>query len=410
MHDSLFQFAGQPFSAAPDPAAYVPLEPMEMAGKTLTEAIRRRRGPSLLIGPTGSGKSLLAQLVAGQVKSSHHPLLLSSSVFCTRKALLQHILHGMQVPFHHPGEGELRLAIVDALAKRENLQGGLALIVDEADRLATPLLEELRVITNIVRDGQPQVQLLLVGDARLEEQLAEPRMSCLNQRIASRCYLRAWKRDETTRYIQRQLERAGADAAQLFTPEALITLHEITTGTPRLVNQLADHALWLAAKDQAAPIDERAIHVAWSDLQQLPLPAEFQLAALDEAVDTIEFGELDEIDTAAPAVASQTAAVEFGTLDDELEEFGARIEIEAEPTQAEPTQAEPTHEQPIPVDDSEVSTLPIRWRPVIFQPPAATRPTETTDSPVSESDCSSSHTPAPHLYKPLLDQLRQQRS
>jgi hypothetical protein len=175
------------------------------------------------------------------------------------------------------------------------------------------------------------------------------------------------------------------------------------------VNQLADHSLWLAAKDQAAPIDERAIHVAWSDLQQLPLPAEFQLAALDEAVDeavdTIEFGELDEIDTATPAAASQTAAVEFGTLDDELEEFGARIEIEAEPMQAEPT-----HEQPIPVDDSEVSTLPIRWRPVIFQPPAATRPTETTDSPVGESDCSSSHTPAPHLYKPLLDQLRQQRS
>lgn len=407
MSENLFQFAGQPFSAAPDPAAYVPLEPMEVAGQTLTEAIRRRRGPSLLIGPTGSGKSLLAQLVAGQVKSSHHPVLLSSSVFCTRKALLQHILHGMKVPFHHQGEGELRLAIVDALSQRDKLSGGLALIVDEADRMEAPLLEELRAITNIVHDGQSQVQLLLIGNSRLEEQLAEPRMSCLNQRISCRCYLRAWKRDETTRYIQRRLERAGGDAAKLFTPEAIITLHEISGGTPRIVNQLADHALWLGARHEAAPVDERAIQVAWSDLQQLPLPAEFQVVPPDEAVEVIEFGELDEMDEIAPpaATASDPGTVEFGSLDDELEDIDERIENQAEPL--EETAAVEVDDN---TDDPEACTLPIRWRPVIFPAPQATLPADAMEGPAGENDLSSHDIPAPHLYKPLLDQLRQQRS
>ena len=58
------------------------------------------------------------------------------------------------------------------------------------------------MITNMVRGGQPRVRLVLAGDVRLEERLANPRLASFQQRIAARCYLQAFSKEETFSFVR----------------------------------------------------------------------------------------------------------------------------------------------------------------------------------------------------------------
>lgn len=68
-------------------------------------------------------------------------------------------------------------------------------------------------------------------------------------------------------------------------------MHECTAGVPRLVNQLCDHALVLAAAGGHTQLDRQGILEAWSDLQHLPPPESTKKSPVD---DLVEFGSLED--------------------------------------------------------------------------------------------------------------------
>ena len=153
----------------------------------------------------------------------------------------------MRLPYRELDESELRLSLVDHLEPRAGGNEGLLLLVDEAHTLPLRLLEEIRLLTNLVRDGQPRVRLVLAGGMALEERLANPKLDSFQQRIAARCYLQPMARDETIYYVQEQMRRAGSRADALSRSGPCTAIHTATDGIPRLINQLCDHALMLAA-------------------------------------------------------------------------------------------------------------------------------------------------------------------
>ena len=117
----------------------------------------------------------------------------------------------------------------------------MLLLVDEAHTLPLRLLEEVRLLTNVVRDGQSRVRLVLAGGMALEERLTSPKLESFHQRIAARCYLQPLGRDETIYYVQEQIRRCGATRTALFTGDAQASVHTATDGIPRLINQVCDH-------------------------------------------------------------------------------------------------------------------------------------------------------------------------
>ena len=83
----------------------------------------------------------------------------------------------------------MRLSLLDTLLSGDEHTQGLLLLVDEAQALATHLLEELRLLTNLSRGGAPRVRLVMAGLPSLEEKLASPELQSFSQRLTSRCYL-----------------------------------------------------------------------------------------------------------------------------------------------------------------------------------------------------------------------------
>src|SRR5438094_8147294 len=89
MYESHFLLSHRPFTPAPQAEAYIPTGTLEQARQTLTRCIERAEGPGLVIGPAGTGKSLLCNLLALHFRGKLQVAHLAGARLCTRRALLQ---------------------------------------------------------------------------------------------------------------------------------------------------------------------------------------------------------------------------------------------------------------------------------------------------------------------------------
>jgi type II secretory pathway predicted ATPase ExeA len=315
MYEAFFHFQGRPFLAAPRVDRYVPADAFEAARQALARCIQRAEGAGLLVGPAGTGKTLLLEMLAGQFRESYAVALLSDVHLGTRRALLQAILFQLNLPYRGLDEGELRLLLLDHLGANRDGRC-LLLLVDEAHTLPMRLLEEVRMITNLAHQGLPRVRLVLAGSAALEERLANPKLASLAQRITARCYLQSLAAMETDTYIRKQIAAVGGNPDAIFSDDARRAVYQATDGVPRLINQLCDHALVMAFAGGRTRLEAAGIQEAWSDLQQLPTPwnestAREDLAAKRDSV--IEFGALPADhsidDVVLPVAESSTSSL-----------------------------------------------------------------------------------------------------
>ena len=294
MYKSFFEFNRRPFSAMPQVDFYFPAAAIETARQTLTRCVERSEGPALIIGPVGTGKTLLCQVLATQFASHFQICQLANSRLCSRRALLQAILFESGLDYRGLDEGELRLTLIDYLSTDTSCPNGMVLLVDEAHSVPIELLEELRMITNLIRNGESRVRLILSGLPKLEERFASPKLESFSQRIAARCYLECLNRDETANYVRYYVTTAGSERNPVFEDESLRVVYDATDGIPRLINQLCDHALVMAAVGGHRVMDGTGIQEAWTDLQQLPEPSYSKNLTPAENSAFIEFGSLDD--------------------------------------------------------------------------------------------------------------------
>jgi type II secretory pathway predicted ATPase ExeA len=311
MYESFFRLSQRPFLAAPTADAFVGIGSLEQARQNLVRCIDRCEGPALVIGPAGTGKTLLCRVLAKHFQSRFRVAHLAGARLGTRRSLLQNILFELKLPYRDMDEGELRLALIDHLEPGAGAPDGLLLLVDEAHALPLRLLEEIRLLTNVVREGAARIRLVLCGGMSLEERLASPKLESFHQRIAVRCYLQPLGREETAQYIREQIRCCGGSPDAVFAPEVAAAVHTATDGIPRLINQVVDHGLMLAALGGHRQLNAAAIEEAWADLQQLPLPLHDppELASPGEGASVIEFGQLtDEVRSSPPSNASMGEA------------------------------------------------------------------------------------------------------
>ena len=207
MYETSFDFHQRPFVAIPRPSWFFQSESLSQMYQSITGCIQRAAGATMVIGGPGTGKSVLCQVIAQQMRDTFRVVTLDSARLCTRRALLQSILFNLDLPFKEMEEGELRLTLIDYLQPGPSCPNGMLLIVDEAQALPTRLLEEIRMISNLVREGLPRVRLVLAGTRSLEERFSQSLLDSFNQRIAYRGYLQPFSKDETRAFIQYQVKK-----------------------------------------------------------------------------------------------------------------------------------------------------------------------------------------------------------
>ncbi|NQU21166.1 MAG: AAA family ATPase [Candidatus Nealsonbacteria bacterium] len=298
MYEICFDVDRRPFGAVPQCGCYFPGTAIEDARVALSRCIEQGQGAGMVVGPAGTGKTLLSRVLAEQFKDAFAVAVLSGGRLSSRQALLQAILYRLGKPYRGMDEGELRLALDDHLTNREECPSGILLLVDDAHTLPLRLLDEIRMLTDVAADGRPLVRVVLVGSSSLEERFTDPKLESFAQRLVARCYLESLNRAETREYIHARIERAGGDGEELFPTDSCEAVYRATDGVPRLINQVCEHALLLAHVAGHDRIETNCIQEAWADLQQLPTP-------------------WSEDETQGETGATETGVIEFGDLDDQ---------------------------------------------------------------------------------------------
>jgi len=129
------------------------------------------------------------------------------------------------------------------------------LILDEAQEAVAPVFTELRMLASKELDTRQLLCVVLAGDARLVERLRTPELLPLGSRIRRRLVLDYASRDELLACLDHLLETAGG--ASLLTTELKSTLADHAAGNYRILMNLADELLSVAADRDLPRLDEK---------------------------------------------------------------------------------------------------------------------------------------------------------
>ncbi|TWU60061.1 hypothetical protein Poly51_03350 [Rubripirellula tenax] len=301
-----------PFPAFPAVTRYVALGSVEDALTRVSRSIDAQEAISLIIGPPGTGKSLICGLLVEQYKETHDVVVLGDTTIENRAAFLRHLLHHLGVNFFEAPENDLHLALVDRVCRANGPDGGLLIILDEAQALSAEVLESIRMVTNIMQKGKPRVSAVVCGAMKLDELLIDSSLEPFTQRVSTRCYLHPMNGHETRYFIEETIRGCGADPSDAITDEAIAAIHHAASGVPRLVNQMMTQAIDSAEEAGETMVTEQIVDLAWATLQQLPGPMLDEPSLKSSGGSSIEFGELDAAPVAAKKPNRSKAA------DDEL--------------------------------------------------------------------------------------------
>jgi type II secretory pathway predicted ATPase ExeA len=129
------------------------------------------------------------------------------------------------------------------------------LIVDEAQEMQPPVLNELRLLSSARLDSHLLRTVVLAGDQRLLAHLRSEALAPLDSRLRVRLLLERASPEELRELLAHALAKAGAP--KLMSAELLATLCDHAQGNPRALMNMAGELLALAAQREAQHIDEQ---------------------------------------------------------------------------------------------------------------------------------------------------------
>ena len=129
------------------------------------------------------------------------------------------------------------------------------LLIDEAQETLSTVLSELRILASKDFDARQLLCVIFSGDSRLPERLRTTELLPLGSRIRRRLVLDYASRDELGACLEHLLGAAGNSA--LMTPELRTTLIDHAAGNYRVLMNLCDELLAVAAERELPRLDEK---------------------------------------------------------------------------------------------------------------------------------------------------------
>ena len=319
-----FGLREKPFSLSADPRFLYKSRSHSLAFSELAAAIRRREGLVVLTGEIGTGKTTLCRAVLESLDRRTFSAFVADP-FLSREDLLKTLLVEFGVVsmadvnagrLHGATRQDLSYRLYDFLNSLVLLQALAVVVVDEAQNLSLPLLEELRILADLEWHGR-LIQVVLVGQPELRNRLKLPQLRQVDQRVSMRCELTALGRSDLAAYVDHRLSVARGSASILgFAPGAFDVVHHASAGVPRLINVICDralheaHGLGVTRRIEAAVV-WKAIEALGLGVTPAAMPIEHGTSVID--LKPFEIPEPGAVQFEPPvAITSEDTAVRIG--------------------------------------------------------------------------------------------------
>lgn len=268
MYKSFYGLKDNPFNQNPDPRFLFLTKQIEEALTGLMYGIQTRKGFITLTGEVGTGKTTLINRLLDWL---HQRRARTAFLFNSRmnsSQLFDFILAEFDIPCESKSKSQQLMKLNQWLLDRYRRGETVVLIIDEAQNLTYPVLEEVRLLTNLETSTEKLLQIVLSGQPELEEKLKLPQLRQLRQRIMLRCRTAPLTKSQTHEYINERLKIGGASGQEvIFSPATIDAIHLYSMGIPRVVNLLCEHSLVNGFVEQQRPIQPKIVEEVAQEFQ-----------------------------------------------------------------------------------------------------------------------------------------------
>jgi len=265
MYQEFYGLKEKPFSLTPDPQFLFLSESHRTAIDSLLYGIEQREGFIVITGDIGTGKTTICRAVLEKIDKHVKTAVIFNSLQ-TERQLLESILRDLGFPLKGKAKKELIDELNEFLVDQLSRGANVVIIIDEAQNLSIPVLEQIRMLSNLETEKEKMLQIVLVGQLELDQKFQTSKLKQLNQRIAIRHRLLPLTRTETECYINQRLMVAGSQGNITFSNAGFNEIYQFSNGIPRLINLLCDRALLAGFVEQTYHIEEEIIQKAKKSL------------------------------------------------------------------------------------------------------------------------------------------------
>jgi type II secretory pathway predicted ATPase ExeA len=99
MYETFFGLKKRPFSLVPDTESYFAVGSMEECRKEVEKTLRSGEGLALVIGESGTGKTLLLRMIRQALEWEYTVSPITNGLIETPKAFYQQLLYNFHLPF-----------------------------------------------------------------------------------------------------------------------------------------------------------------------------------------------------------------------------------------------------------------------------------------------------------------------
>ena len=304
MIETHFGLTGKPFQLTPDPHFWFETATHRKAMAYLGYGLAQGEGFIVITGDIGAGKTTLIGHLLDTIDRTPLHVVQVVSTAIEAADLLRIVASQLGVDTAGLEKAQLLVAIERGLHAVARGGKRTLLVVDEAQALPVPALEELRMLSNFQAGGHALLQIVLLGQPEFRDRLnGAETLEQLRQRIIAIHHLDPMDEDEVADYIAHRLSLVGWQGRPDFTEDSFTALFAASDGVPRRLNLLAARVLLHAAVTGSDLIDADMVRAVQADLAAdlpgpsllAPLPSE---AGTEAAAEWRGRGEVEASDTA----------------------------------------------------------------------------------------------------------------
>ncbi len=266
MYESFYHLTAMPFQLTPDSRFFFGSKGHSRAIAHLNYGLAQNEGFIVITGEVGAGKTTLVEWLRSQMDPAAFTIARVSTTQVSENDLFRLAMAGFGLHDEGTGKAGLLQRFEGVLRAHQAAGRRCLLVVDEAQNLSFPALEELRMLSNITVDGRTSLQTILLGQPQFRRLLASPNMDQLRQRVLTSYHLGPLSQAETRSYIEHRLHAVGWSDDPEWTDDAFAAVFVHTGGIPRRINRLCSRVLLYGALEQTHRITAAVVDATAQEL------------------------------------------------------------------------------------------------------------------------------------------------